>query len=262
MEHSKDKTNSPEADLFAELRKTIELELGESGKTARIDQAFQPLTDGLGLESPPKDRIFEQLKVPEVERQSPPELPAESQPVVEEVTPDKPLDFVTFEEVNAKKTPPQLSERHRESQEMSRFLRRVERLKDNEGSGAAIGTASEAPPLPTTADVFPKVSWMRRVMAAMMDELFVLTLWLFSVAITLKIMTGAFVSPELTAILESTAFLKFVAIEFATLWVCYFLVTVGVLDYDLRNVGLGNSGELPSGVAGCRTVFEKCFEWP
>ncbi|MCB0406291.1 MAG: RDD family protein, partial [Bdellovibrionales bacterium] len=74
-------------------------------------------------------------------------------------------------------------------------------------------------------------SLVRRVLAGVIDQIFVFTLWLIAMTVTLKLLTGSFVGGVASsAILEESKFVQFAILEFATIWVAYAVFCMGVLD--------------------------------
>jgi len=230
VEKNKEKGNpseaAPEAALFADLKRVILEELDESDRPAELNKAFHPLTDGLGLDSPRKPPQFP--PVPSRERKTiplmvpaVPEEPSEASETSEKAPPKPKLDYVTFSDLKSV-APPPIPAEEKES-ERKKFAQVMEPIQKEDTSALA---QSEPPPL------LPRVKGYRRMLAALMDQVFVLTFWLLAVAITLKTLTGsAFGLPEgVPSILESPLFLKFALMEFFTIWLCYFVISIGVLD--------------------------------
>ncbi len=185
---------SPNPRAFADLKKLVEEELGQSEQWDNFEAVFQPVTEGLGLESPAKaiqaaqeaEEAREELKkehqVARIQQKAAAlharvEVPDES---VEEILSDKDV-------------PPQL----------------------------------EILPPPGRS---PSI-W-RRVFAGIIDQAFVGTLWLIAMVITLKVMTGSFVGSAETqgVLIGEERFLQFAVLEFAAVWLAYLIFCIGLLD--------------------------------
>lgn len=193
MEREKLNPEPPSAAIFADLRKLIDEELGELRKE-NLTRAFHPITDGLGLESPRK------IENPFMEPES--EIPA----IIERQSKE-----------TAQVAPPNLPPDEKPSKPMA--LASV-----IAGNSSKENRKPIPPPL-------PKPSSLRRMLGALVDEVFVLSLWYLALFTTGKLLAET-MNLELGRglVLQSPLFLKFAALEFAILWIFYFALCLGVLD--------------------------------
>jgi len=78
----------------------------------------------------------------------------------------------------------------------------------------------------------PKPTFFRQMLSALIDEMFVFTLWAFSVVITLKFFTGSFIglTAQPSSILQNPQFVHLAMLEFGAIWICYFAFCIGLLD--------------------------------
>ncbi|MEZ4752304.1 MAG: RDD family protein [Bdellovibrionota bacterium] len=179
---------------FTELKKVIEEELGHADRWDDYSNAFSPLTDGLGLESPKKK-----------------EVPVSAAPAGRQEPPRAPIEQV-----------------HRVQKKFEALSRNVEKKAP---PMAAEPIAAAVPPSELLPPPINSPSLVRRVLAGVIDQIFVFTLWLIAMSVTLKLLTGSFVGGVASsAILEESRFLQFAVLEFATIWVAYAVFCMGVLD--------------------------------
>jgi uncharacterized RDD family membrane protein YckC len=90
--------------------------------------------------------------------------------------------------------------------------------------------APEAPI--TTPPPLPRPGPIRRLLATVIDEMFVLTLFAVVLVATANAMTGftAGFSTQVFENFKNPAFVRIATLEFAVLWIGYFAISVGLLD--------------------------------
>lgn len=78
----------------------------------------------------------------------------------------------------------------------------------------------------------PTVSGFRRLLAMLVDQLFVLTLWAMAIVITSNALNGfqSGFSIDIMKDFANPVFQRFAIMEFSALWIAYFAVSLGVLD--------------------------------
>src|SRR5262249_15889813 len=79
----------------------------------------------------------------------------------------------------------------------------------------------------------PRVSLMRRLLAAVVDQVFVLCVWLVALVITANLFSsgeGFSVFPSIAAQMNNPIFQRFGMLEFAGLWLAYFILWIGLLE--------------------------------
>ncbi|MBI4402781.1 MAG: RDD family protein [Deltaproteobacteria bacterium] len=219
-----EKDGSPESvalGAFRELKNLITEELGDADYSG---QAFSPLTDGLGLESPRKK------EVPKVEQSAVTE-PVQAFP--------KPLAVETVQakgsvptQQDAKKVPPSEDPVPVSPPEAKVVKPAVAKC----GLASVIEPpkcSSDGEKQPVAPPPVPRPSIIKRILAAIVDEFFVLTLLLLALSITMKLLSGAVPSAAVlkeNSIVRNPEFLRFAVLEFTTLWLVYFSFCFGVLD--------------------------------
>ena len=207
-----------------ELRKLVEDEIGQENRQGATSFAFTPLTDGLGLNSPRKREPSpgENMAPPQpVSRPSDLSggarrittfVASAPSPRVEKVTPPE-------EEIEREALPQtEIQKASRAEPETS-----LTSIMSNQGREIERDEVLVPPPL-------PRPSFMRRMLAAFVDELFILTLFSVSLVTTLKVQTGTFQPQSGGAILASAAFIRAAVLEFLALWLTYFSFCIGLLD--------------------------------
>lgn len=217
-------------ELIKELQDLIAEELGEKPQGA----TFRPITAGLGLLSPRKPEISTPLPPltqdtiraplfegsPKHSSMQIPTRPLPKNPMERHFTPPPPPPRMEkpqvpsgrrFEPVITK--PPTMP---------------VSRLE------TAISTpVVSAPVTPVKSETFQnsEVTGASRFFAFVVDQVFVWTVFLFAVVVTLRSMTGegVFALPN-SGNFQNPVFLRFVIIEFATIWIAYLMMGIGMLD--------------------------------
>jgi len=203
-----------------ELREFIASELDPSGLEDRSQRTVRPLTNGLGLESPRR---------------------AEGTPARAATPTRKPTPLAT----PSIKLKPEWVDPPPISAPLADVPRPAFRAPEVERPLASViaptapiaAIAVETPPAVSTEKSptpppMPKASLFRRLCAAIIDELFVWSLFLLALGVTLKVLAG----PSFEFTLETLrkfpnpVLVRFGIMEFATLWLSYFAICVGVLD--------------------------------
>jgi RDD family len=205
-----------------ELRELLATELDVVEGTDSVQRVFRPLTDGLGLESPrkregslakPAASVAARKPAAEPQRSkvaTEPNLFSEEDFSFEQAIQDRVTNPPTETGLAAFMAPPEVAPADPEPE------KRALPLSDY----------PEATPPPV-----PRPSWMRRFLAGLMDELFVLTLFGLAMVVTLWMLSGGrgFHLTHLKG-MENPVFIRFAILEFATIWISYFAICVGILD--------------------------------
>jgi len=235
--HSSDHEAFREAALssLVELQRFLAEELEDfekGGGDQNFNRAFRPLTDGLGLESPRKKEapLIPSAKVTAsnfdgLEPDGPSAFSVRGQ-----------LEDAEFGELDESElTVPKA--RATVSESVSNRVPEAsapsaEPTRLSAGAATAAATATYPETTPTMPPPMPKASWIRRVQGGLIDEIFVLTLWALALVITSNLLSGFSTGFSLSVFRDFSKplFTRFVALEFATLWLCYFAIFFGVLD--------------------------------
>ncbi len=194
-----------------ELRELIASELDQADVAEKGQRSFRPLTDGLGLESPKKK---------EVAQVTPPTKPLPDL----KVDAAKPRLEPTFTPLESREAPRSQSPLAAFMQQAEKEAEKAERAPEVERPQRQL---SMTPPPP-----MPRASVFRRIFSSMMDEIFVLSLVLIAVGVTMKLLAGSSLEFSVAQIksFQNAEFIRFAILEFATIWLSYFAICVGILD--------------------------------
>lgn len=212
-------------EVISELKKIIEEELGELDKWDDYAQAFQPLTDGLGLESPrKKETVFS----PPPAAQAAP-APSASEEKLEQVKriQEKVLEIRARVDKDADQPEQVVLSPESAAVPPATFAAVMQEPPAKEATPLEVPEALRILPPPGKSP-----SIFRRTCAALIDQAFVLTLLAIALLITLKIQTGTFTG-EGTAfetMLEEPKFIRYAVLEFTAIWLAYLMFCIGVLD--------------------------------
>jgi len=188
---------------LVELQSLIEEELGEFESDHVVGRSFQPITSGLGLQSP----VVKKKRTPAVEEPvaaQPPELPQ-----TEDLEPES-------------SSTPSLASVIGESAEAQMAQ---ETIEVPEESDRDFELTQEPPRLPSPGS-------FRRLFAFVVDEIFVLTLWVGAVVLTSNLLSG-FQTGFSKAVLNhfnDPLFIRLAVLEFVAIWLMYLSVCLGVLS--------------------------------
>ncbi len=225
---------------LVELQKFLADELEDAGGESHFGRAFRPLTDGLGLAGQPKKEAPVQAKAPERKTVAP-KTPARI-PV-----PDATKFFDSFPTetsaplipkppmIEPKYEPPSEPEPPRQTFRAPAPVERIEQPtyveKKRETKTAAaleMDPAVQPPPV-------PQATFLRRLLAGIVDQLFVLGLLSVVLLITSTVLAkeGGVLSKGLLTNLQHPAYVRFAILGFATLWMSYLVLGVGILDMTI-----------------------------
>jgi uncharacterized RDD family membrane protein YckC len=225
-----------------DLKRFLAEEVGEDGN---FDRAFSALTDGLGLESPVKRRDVPSA-IPNLANAIPAGLPTPSPrdvkkgvaAVLNDNEPPKPPE-PKFEFAPAPIVERSLSTISEEFVEETQEPRNTREEK-------AERTKASPPEL-------PRPGIFRRTMAAILDEVLVLTLFAVTLVVTSNILSAGATggSAKVLEHLREPELMRFASLEFALVWIAYLFITVGVFGrtfgmwaWNIRiNFGDGTSGD-------------------
>ncbi len=224
---------------LVELQKFLADELaGSVESTEDFSRAFLPLTDGLGLESPPKK-----------------EMPVAPRPTVPKITLGLPIDFSPSEAQEETEKRPERNQLDAlfdgPPGSEARQLEKAPPPAPRNESPAAIPTESRSSAItdkrepatfarvgsffPDTGELpqpppVPQASVTRRALAGMADIFFVLTLWLVAVALTSTAMGGNAegLLSRLPKDLLQHGILRYAMLEYTSIWLVYLIATVGL----------------------------------
>ncbi|MBI1861464.1 MAG: RDD family protein [Deltaproteobacteria bacterium] len=219
------------ADLLRELQNLIAEELGQSPS----QHTFEPLTDGLGLTSPrkadvstPLPPITQDMRAPLFD--DPAELTPPPPPTPRAPIPSRPIEkmfTVPLPRMEVKPPPQPIAPAPTPKIE-------PESAPQPEPRKLTLPLPSEAPPQKVARREPAPPGFARRFLAFVIDQVFVWTVWLFAVIVTLKALMGQVGQSPLTVpstgSFQDPIFLRFALMEFATIWLAYLAIGVGVVD--------------------------------
>jgi len=209
---------------LVELQKFLAGELSNTESDPSFHRSFTPLTDGLGLESPRKPvEVFEAAPpvVEKAEEIPPPPAPLKVESVVGPPQSKEPQKIAL--EVDDEEMPP-IDPLLAAKRVPANFFAAEEKEEEKEISVRTM----PPPPIPTA-------SFFRRVQAGIIDQVIVLGVWAAAVMITSQVGAKgdeAF-STRILQDLSNPVFLRFIALEFITLWLAYFAICLGAMDMTL-----------------------------
>ncbi len=235
-------------EILKELQKMIADELGEKNPA----NTFRPMTDGLGLASPRRPETASPLppltqaltqegraplfgREPTVAHAPPPRRPI-ARPPAKIVMPDS-QQKNTMERMFSP-PPPRMEVRPvAESlapdllgpavqSEVTAEVKPEAKMEVKPAITLRMESTTSVPPPAIAA-----AGLAQRFFAFVVDQVFVWTVFLFTVIVTLKVVTGqdAYSLPN-SGNLQNPLFLRFILVEFASLWLAYLVVGVGILD--------------------------------
>lgn len=216
---------------LVDLQKFLADELSEIDGESHFGRAFRPLTDGLGIGAPPPPK--KPAAQPPMPRRQPPARPVtEPRRPVRMPAPDVHKIFEGFEE-DPRVTPAPFTAPVRREPPPEPFLR--------PDPSAPLPRATPAPTPDSAAEaavpkvqppVLPQASFFRRLLAGILDQAFVLGVLSLVLLITSAVLSkeGGVLGKGLLANLNHPAYLRFAFLGFATIWMGYLVLGVGVLD--------------------------------
>lgn len=265
---------------LVELQKFLADELEEAGGESHFGRAFRPLTDGLGLAGNAKKEAAPVPKAPTPKPAAPAPRPSARVPV-----PDATKFFDSFP---TETSPPLVPERPRVEARREEVVPRpvpvvpaipvikeipqrsvfAERKADRAADVARAlqETEEETKTLPPPV---PQASFFRRLLAGMIDQAFVLSLLAVVLLITSAVLSkeGGVLSRGLLTNLKHPAYIRFAILGFATLWMSYLVLGVGILDmtfgmwvWGLRISYTTQSGDSHFARKLMRVLTSFCFE--
>lgn len=217
MEESRDS----ELTGLADLKKFLSEELGDSYQSAGMDRAFQPLTDGLGLESP--KRKSGSVAATESVVTAAVESPATAKKSVADVLfgegplAQAPLEpRVLRETVKRSEPPPVPPALERATESML--------VPPADLESAELSPMLEAPP------AMPSPGLFSRLLSAVVDQALILTAFATFLLLAANVRTSgaAGFSSDLLKELRDPAFLRLAVAGFAGLWLGYLVLALTV----------------------------------
>lgn len=215
--HSEESSEGTGLVALLELRELLASELDRAEGPDPVQRAFQPITDGLGLESPRRQMP---LTPPKVMKPTPPP-PVATKLIVDDALLEQLPEPPAF--------PDKLRAKERREKVPPTPVRPVESSLANAFATGEL--ESEFPETRTTPPPVPQPSVIRRALAAVIDEVFVLSLCFLALVLTLNLLRSAS-APGASTLqqVQNPLFIRFAILEFATLWISYFAIGIGVLD--------------------------------
>lgn len=203
-----------------ELRDLIANELDPAAATDNSQRIFRPLTDGLGLESPKKKEAEKPAAAaaPAAKKATPPP-PVEVRPPVK-VTPP-PLQATPKTDFPL---PPPMPTQRPGIAGLASVIESSGISSSDAGGTSVLAKDETPPPMPTA-------TWGRRFLAGLIDQIFVLTLFCVALILTLRMFAGTNALMAVDGgVFQNPVFVRFAILEYATVWLAYFAIGVGILD--------------------------------
>jgi len=210
-------------------------QLGTKDSAEDRSKTFFPITNGLGLSSPER-----QSPLPPIRFRPPPK---ENEPLFHDPPEKKTIrsrspsiikKFSTFKNKKKKK------KKNKEAPPLSRQARVITppRLPSPVAHTQKMFLRTRTPPPLSTRPIkilpppVPHPTLPQRIIAAVFDEVFVLSLWGTIMLITVRLVTGNYLSflSEQSSLFNNSIFINFAIAEFIALWICYLSVGIGVLN--------------------------------
>lgn len=219
------------------MRSFLEDEL-EDIEDSNFTRAFQPLTDGLGLEAPSKKPVPAPTYISAPPSQSAvPTIPKNVLDALEASTHKEP-------EIYDRELPlltPDVLKKSKERLETEKAEIKPQRAKalfdpPSPTSQAAVSSeelpALSIPSIPDVPPPLPSASFFRRLQAGALDFTFVLLMWGITILITSHLYVEGS-EPAFSRLLKSlgsSEFIRFIFLEYLSIWLAYFLLCLGLLD--------------------------------
>ncbi len=247
----------PELSSLVELQKFISDELGSPGGATDFSRSFRPLTDGLGLESPdpkkkidpPKptrpfserrdtgrlDDLFSTDPIPAKPMETPSTLGNDRDPMLKAFQ-NLPESTPAPRTPTATPPPPPTAPEQISPLEQVAASRLITSVRPPEAPALSndpevIRHLNPEPTLPPPS--LPKADFSRRFLAAVLDHVFIWTLFSVLVILTGMVLEGlgpAQLSTWFFTSFSNPKFVRIIALEFSVLWLTYLVMAVGVLD--------------------------------
>ncbi len=204
-------------------------ELDEMGGESQFGRAFRPLTEGLGLTGAPKKA--RPAPAPAAKAPAPTPTPRPARVPVPDAT-----HF--FDSFPTETSPPLVPAAPRVERPVPpESVPAAERAPMAETMAARkiqaeVARVAEAPQLAALPPPVPQASFFRRLLAGLVDQAFVLGMLGVVLLITSAVLSkeGGVLSEGLLTNFRHPAYVRFAILGFATLWMSYLVLGVGVLD--------------------------------
>ena len=212
-----------------ELRELLAGELDRGEGTDPVQRTFQPITDGLGLESP-KRREGRSAPKP-----LPPPPPKPEKLMKSATQPVKLIvDDALLPEPPAFPEQFRTREHRRETPESREQTPPTDRASTTRSVNNTFFNSFDVEPEPAhkVPPQLPRPSFFRRLFSLIIDEVFVLTVCFLALVLTLNLLRGmaAHTPGDTYRQIQNPLFIRFAILEFATIWISYFAICIGVLD--------------------------------
>ncbi len=224
--HTEHKPEKNKLSSILELQEFLKDELEESSEML-ISRAFTPITDGLGLESPPKKEVHfpeKAFRTEIVQKTDEPDTLVEKQiknfldtPALPTEDSEALLSNKTVEEELA--PPPKVAKVEKPAESLSEIMQ-VKSLSHE--------VKYIPPPLPEPEEA----PLFKRAASVVIDQVFVMTLFILALVLTSNAMSGFTVgfSTKILQDFTNPAFVRFAVIEFAAIWLGYLAVCLFTMN--------------------------------
>lgn len=243
-----------ESDLMTlvELQQFLADEISGPESSGNFSRAFVPLTDGLGLQSPPRRETAPHVQGPVAPPTPPPMRPPAipipkprpepesfGRPSVDAFFGTDPLPPViepppkpapVKDPVKAPPAPKKEPPRKEAPRKLADAIEGPVPGEPRPNLDTPLKHVIEKPvPVPPPA---PLARLPRRALSGLLDQVFVLTLFAASLVVTHAVLNGGqfVLSVDLFKEFVNPLFVRFAALEFATLWLAYLAISLGLAD--------------------------------
>ncbi len=268
----------PELSSLVELQKFISDELGAPGASADFSRSFRPLTDGLGLESPdPKKKLDPPKPTRPFSERRESRLddifstdPLPPKPKLETMSAlgnDRDPMLKAFQDLpqTTRSNPPAMPNSEEisplEKVAASRLISSV-RPPEQPVLSNDPEVVRHLNPEPTTPPPeLPRADFSRRFLAAVLDHVFVWTLFAALIIVTGIVLEGlnpAQLSSWFFTSFANPKFIRVIALEFSVLWLTYLVMSIGVLDMTFGMWVWGLRLNYPNVAEGEWMTLRKC----
>lgn len=236
----------PELSSLVELQKFIADELGTSSTSSDFGRSFRPLTDGLGLESPDPSKHPKPTPIdarlndffstdPLPAKKTAETAPPPKDPLVQafQKMPDAPPPLPVNKTAALFEKPASDEISPTESVAAARLMTSVKPPEQPVVSENPETVRELSDELTTPPPELPRATLGRRFMAALLDQIFVWTLFAALVILTGVVLEGlspSALSQWFFSSFSNAKFLRVMALEFSVIWLTYLVFSIGVLD--------------------------------
>ena len=217
---------------LVELQKFLADELAPTGMGKRLEKSFAPLSGGLGLGAPQKKheqeggyRTFKDWRTEAPQEPSAILGPPENQL-------DDAVDKAFMESMRRPRSHTEAPEHFRPTTHPLTQIAAPNppskpTLRETLENVTTEAMSPTAPPPPV-----PQPSWFRRLLATLLDQAFILSVFFLTLLITASVLSKepGTLFERLSGELSRPQFIRFAVLEYATLWLGYLAIGIGLLD--------------------------------